>query len=188
MNDAKVSRKPDSLVWGKGPRILEIFFEPTCPFSAKTFKKLDALLALATEDSLTIKIRFLSQPWHLFSAVVVRSILAASTMAGGRETAKKVMAAVVDHREEFEFVDHCKGPNLEHTPVDLIRLMSKYSGVDLEPVFQEESLTNEIKWHAKYARQNGILATPTFMIDGIVAPEMSSGQDVEKWVEILKLP
>jgi glutaredoxin len=188
MKGSKALCNPEPLVWGQGPRILEIFLEPTCPFSAKTFKKLDSLLELATEDALSIKIRFLSQPWHLFSAVVVRAILGASTMEGGRNKAKQVMAAVYDHREEFEFIDHCKGQNLDRSPSELIRLMSKYSGIGLEQTFQEECVTGEIKWHAKYARQNGILASPTFMVDGIITPGMSSGQDIEEWIELLKLP
>jgi hypothetical protein len=29
-------------------------------------------------------------------------------------------------------------------------------------------LDREVKWHCKYARQNGIHVSPTFMIDGLV--------------------
>jgi hypothetical protein len=35
--------------------------------------------------------------------VIVRCILAASTLEGGKTAAKSVMAAVAHHREEFEF-------------------------------------------------------------------------------------
>jgi hypothetical protein len=35
-----------------------------------------------------------------------------------------------------------------------------------------------LKWHAKYARQTGIYAPATFMIDGLVDPNLSSGDDV----------
>ena len=37
--------RADPLVWGHGPRVFEMFLEPTCPFSAKAFGKLDDLLA-----------------------------------------------------------------------------------------------------------------------------------------------
>ena len=103
----------DALTWGHGPRILEVFLEPTCPFSVKAFRKLDKLLEQAGEDRLTIKIRLQSQPWHMFSGVIVRCILAASTLEGGRNTAKAVMAAVAAHRAEFEFEHHASGPNLD---------------------------------------------------------------------------
>jgi hypothetical protein len=31
--------RADPLVWGHGTRIFEVFLEPTCPFSVKTFGK-----------------------------------------------------------------------------------------------------------------------------------------------------
>ena len=68
------------LVWGHGPRTFEVFLEPTCPFSVRAFNKLDDLLDEVGADNVTIKIRLQSQPWHLFSGVIVRCILAASTL------------------------------------------------------------------------------------------------------------
>jgi hypothetical protein len=52
----------DPLSWGHGPRVFEMFLEPTCPFSAKAYAKMDETLALAGEDRITIKIRLHSQP------------------------------------------------------------------------------------------------------------------------------
>src|ERR1700730_17089220 len=104
--------RADPLVWGHGPRIFEVFLEPTCPFSVKAFGKLDDLLDQAGEDRITVKLRLQSQPWHTYSGVIVRCILAASTFEGGKTAAKSVMAAVTAHREEFEFDRHCTGPIL----------------------------------------------------------------------------
>src|ERR1700760_4339376 len=108
--------RADPLVWGRGPRVLEVFLAPTCAYSVKAFGKLDELLAQAGEDRITIKLRLQSQPWHMYSGVIVRCILAASTLENGKAAAKAVMAAVAAHREEFEFERHCGGPNLETTP------------------------------------------------------------------------
>src|ERR1700719_3508886 len=36
--------RADPLVWGHGPRIFEVFLEPTCPFSVRAFGKLEDLL------------------------------------------------------------------------------------------------------------------------------------------------
>lgn len=52
----------DPLVWGHGPRVFEVFLEPTCPFSVRAFGKLDELLDQAGEDRITIKLRLQSQP------------------------------------------------------------------------------------------------------------------------------
>jgi protein-disulfide isomerase len=45
----------------------------------------------------------------------------------------------------------------------------------------------EMKWQAKYARQNGIHSTPTFMVDGLVSDSMSSGDSVDEWIAKLGL-
>src|SRR5262249_33416523 len=118
----------------------------------------------------------------MYSGVIVRYILAASTLPDGKAAAKSVMAAVAAHREEFEFDRHCSGPNLDATPNDIIRRIERYSGVQLAAAFAIPDLRREVKWHARYARQNGIHVSPTFMIDGMVQADMSSGDPVAAWV------
>lgn len=176
-----MSLQAQPLVWGHGARTFEVFLEPTCPFSVKTFNKLDALLELVGEENVSVKIRLQSQPWHLFSGVIVRCILAASTLPDGKSAAHKVMKAVADHREEFEFTDHCSGPNMDTTPREIIARIERYSGVLLAEAFAEPELQKEIKWHARYARQNGIHVSPTFMVNGLVQPDLGSGDDVSIW-------
>ena len=81
---AETTWRADPLTWGHGPRVFEMFLEPTCPFSCRAFGKLDALIAQAGEDRITIKLRLQSQPWHMYSGVITRCILAASTLPGGK--------------------------------------------------------------------------------------------------------
>jgi hypothetical protein len=172
----------DPLSWGRGPRLFEVFLEPTCPYSGRAFGKLDETLQSAGEDRITIKIRLQSQPWHMYSGVIVRCILAASTLPGGKAAAKTVLAAVAAHREEFEFARHCGGPNMDATPNEIIARIEEYSGVPLADAFAIPDLDREVKWHCKYARQNGIHVSPTFMIDGLMQPDMGSGDAVSAWV------
>ena len=174
--------RADPLTWGHGPRLFEAFLEPTCPYSCRAFGKLDDLLAEAGADQVTIRIRLQSQPWHMYSGVIVRCILAASTLPEGKAAAKAVMAAVAAHREEFEFERHCRGANMDVTPNGIIARIEAYSGVKLAAAFAIPDLDREIKWHSKYARQNGIHVSPTFMIDGLVRADMSSGDAVSDWV------
>ena len=171
------------LEWGHGPNIFEVFLEPTCPFSVKAFNKLDALLEQVGEENVTVKIRLQSQPWHLFSGVIVRCILAASTLPEGKDAAKRVMQAVADHREEFEFTDHCAGPNMQATPEQIIARLERYSGVRVSDTFAVPELQTLIKWHCKYARQNGIHVSPTFMVNGLVQADLGSGDDVSVWAK-----
>nr|MBA2813967.1 Thioredoxin [Candidatus Pantoea persica] len=94
----------------------------------------------------------------------MRYILAASTLPAGKAAAKAVLKPVADHREEFE--DHCHGDNMQTTPAQIIGRLQRYSGIDATTPFDRADLQNLIKWHCKYARQNGIHVFPTFMIDG----------------------
>jgi hypothetical protein len=71
---------------------------------------------------------------------------------------------------------------MEATPRDIIARIEGYSGLRLADAFAIPDLDREIKWHCKYARQNGIHASPTFMIDGLVQPDMNSGDAVSDWV------
>jgi protein-disulfide isomerase len=179
---AETAWRVDPLVWGHGPKVFEVFLEPTCPYSVRTFNKLDQLLADAGEDKITLKLRMQSQPWHLFSGVVVRCVLAAATLPEGKEAAKAVLAAVAAHREEFEFEYHAIGPNRDATPNDIIRRIEGYSGLKLIDAFGITDLDKATKRECRYARQNGIHVSPTFMIDGIVQPDMGSGDAVADWI------
>ena len=91
------------------------------------------------------------------------------------------MQAVADHREEFEFTDHCSGPNMDATPQQIIERIENYSGVTLSEAFARPELQTEIKWHCKYARQNGIHVSPTFMVNGLVQADLGSGDDISAW-------
>ena len=121
----------------------------------------------------------------MYSGVIVRCVLAASTLPGGKEEARAALAAVAAHREEFEFDRHCGGPNMDATPKDIIARLETYSGLKLAEAFAIPDLDREVKWHCKYARQNGIHVSPTFMVDGLVRPEISSGDTVADWVSRL---
>jgi hypothetical protein len=170
--------RADPLEWGHGARVFEMFLEPTCPCSVRAFGKLDELLARAGADRVTIRIRLQSQPCHMYSGVIVRCILAASTLPGGKEMAKVAMAAVAAHREEFEFAHRCRGPNRDATPNGITARVEHHSSVTLADAFDVPDLDREIKRHCKYARQHGIHVSPTFMIDGLVQPDLGSGDAV----------
>ena len=53
-----MSLQAQPLVWGHGARTFEVFLEPTCPFSVKTFNKLDALLELVAKRTSASKFAY----------------------------------------------------------------------------------------------------------------------------------
>lgn len=173
------------LHWGHGLNVFEMFIEPTCPFSGKALGKLEPLLATVGEERVTIKLRLQSQPWHLLSGVVTRCVIAASTLTDGRNQARSVLAAVAEHRGEFVCENHCTGPNRQATLDDIIARVENYSGIGLTTAFAIPDLDREIKWHCKYARQNGIHGSPSFMLNGLVRPEMGSSDSVDDWAKVI---
>ncbi len=184
---AQDSRAIQPIRLGRGELELEIYIEPTCPFSKRAFAKLQPLLSAVGASQLTINIRFLSQPWHLFSAVVTRSILAATATPGGAEAGLKVIKTVFENREDFICKDHCAGPNLNRSPADIVGHISQLSGIDLSEAFRFDSVTRAVKWHTKFARQNGVHSSPSFAINGLLNDAMSSGQSIEEWAQLLEL-
>jgi hypothetical protein len=146
---ADPARHADPLLWGQGPRLFEMFLEPTCPYSVRAFGKIEALLETAGPERVTARIWLHSQPWHMFSGVIVRSILAASMLPGGRENAWQVLAEVGARREEFEFEKHCRGPNMDATPREIIARIEGYTGLRLA---QMKSGDQEVLHSQRYAR------------------------------------
>ena len=177
----------DELSWGRGPRVLDVFLEPTCPHCARAFGKLMPLLEAAGEDRLTMRVRIQSQPWHLFSGVVSRAVLAASATEGGKAPAWQVMEQVYAHREEFVCVDHSSGPNLEVSPGEMLRRVEALTGLELGTAFERQEVTTALMRHARFARQNGIHVSPTFMVDGLVNDGMGSRDEVAKWLDDIGL-
>ena len=71
------------------------------------------------------------------------------------------------------------------TPNQIIAAIEAYCGLDLAEAFAIPDLDREVRWQCKYARQNGIHVSPTFMIDGLIQPNLSSGDDVSSWAAAL---
>lgn len=102
-------------------------------------------------------------------------------------SALRIIQAIYDEREafEFEFEDHCRGPNRGATPNDILQRVRDLSGIDVSEAFDRADLQDLIKKHIRFARQNSIHVSPTFMIDGFIETRMSSGDDVQDWVSVL---
>ena len=92
------------------------------------------------------------------------------------------MGAIFANKEEFELHEHRTGPLLFETPMQLIEKIEKITDLSLADDFQSLEIDAEIKRHTKYSRQNGIHSSPTFMIDGLVNSNISSGDPIEKWL------
>jgi len=169
------------LTLGSGAALFEVFLEPTCPFSCLAFGKLPALIDTLGEGGVTIRITLISQPWHLFSPVVTRAVLAAALLPEGRDKAMQVLAAVAAHREEFVAEAHNRGPNMDRSPAATLARVEEISGLSLKAAFETDAVTKAVKRHTRYARQNGIHSSPTFMVNGLVNDKLGSRDEVASW-------
>src|SRR5699024_10617126 len=64
----------------------------------------------------------------------------------------------------------------------ILTRLEDYSGLALTSAFEIPDLDSVTTRHAKYARQNGIHGSPTFMIDPLIDPTIGGGDDVGDWV------
>jgi hypothetical protein len=72
---------------------------------------------------------------------------------------------------------------MDATPRQIIARIEACSGLNLAEDFADPDLWSAVKWHARYARQNGIHVSPTIMINGLVQADLWSGNPVKRWVE-----
>jgi hypothetical protein len=68
---------------------------------------------------------------HMYSGVIVRCILAASTLEAGKAAVNPLWRRWPRIGRNSKFDRHCSGPNLDATPNDIIRRIERYSGVKL---------------------------------------------------------
>jgi predicted DsbA family dithiol-disulfide isomerase len=76
---------------------------------------------------------------------------------------------------------------MQCSPAEILARVAEHSGLDLRSEFERKEVTDRMKLHARYARQNGIHGTPTFMVDGLVNDRMSSGDEIADWLSELGL-
>src|SRR5699024_11767225 len=77
----------------------------------------------------------------------------------------------------FQAEDGIRDRNVTGVQTCALPIFERYSHVLLGAAFARPELQDVIKWHSKYARQNGIHVSPTFMVNGLVQPDLGSGDD-----------
>ena len=69
-------------------------------------------------------------------------------------------------------------------PADILRAISALAGRDLTEAFCFKSVDRALRWNVRYGRQMGMHSSPSFVIDRMFEPQMSSGQSVEEWLAL----
>ena len=179
--------------------VVDLFHDVCCPYSKKMFDTVFRSLIPALEkENLIGGIQFLwqsvPQPWHAQSCCMHDAIMAASIL--DVEKTPTYIFNIFAKQTDF-FDDQAK--NLSRVQIyEKLATIGGESGYDisslsallsLEDVRGNEGLgnvTQYLKWAVKYHRVRGVHVTPTVFINGIEAPDVSSGWCDTEWLEKLQ--
>ena len=179
--------------------VVDLFHDVCCPYSKKMFDTVFRSLIPALEkENLIGGIQFLwqsvPQPWHAQSCCMHDAIMAASIL--DVEKTPTYIFNIFAKQTDF-FDDQAK--NLSRVQIyEKLAAIGGESGYDisslsallsLEDVKGNEGLgnvTQYLKWAVKYHRVRGVHVTPTVFINGIEAPDVSSGWCDTEWLEKLQ--
>lgn len=173
-----------------------------CPFSGKIFNKLLNIVVPLIRSNPTwassaqLIFRHQIQPWHPQSTLMHEAALAVNQVAPDKFWAysKELFAAAQDF-----FDVNVVNETRNDTYARLAKLAGKVGAdegevlkrlrIPSEPVDGSynigNAVTNDVKTVMKMARLTGVHVSPTVILDGIVASEVSSSWEEKEWKEWL---
>ncbi|KAF7789365.1 hypothetical protein EIP86_000309 [Pleurotus ostreatoroseus] len=176
------------------PQTLDVFLDYVCPYSKKialTIDKVVIPLLNSQQYSGKVKIIFRNQvqPWHASSTLVHEAGLAVARVAPHKFWAFSL--ALFEKQDDFfdiptsdltvkqiraklaDLAASVIGADKREAVLDLLKnKTSPNGGVDV---------TDDLKYTIKFSRQNGIHVSPTVLLDGLIANEISSSWGETEW-------
>ncbi|KAJ2818275.1 hypothetical protein GGI24_005147 [Coemansia furcata] len=175
---------------------LEVYLDYTCPFSAKLWRTLTAeVIPYLTETSqgLTVIFRHQVQPWHPASTLLHEASLAVEKLNPSGFV--PFSQALFEHQREY--FDEA---NVETTRIETYRqladLAASINAIDdrqamlqlldiqannAEPRNAGNAVTNDLKYHIRFARAKAVHVSPTVAFDGVIDDSVSSSWSLEQW-------
>lgn len=200
-------RKP--IGWTMGPANADIqlgvFLDYVCPFSAKQYKTLrEAVYPAFKEKSFSITMYHQVQPWHPQGTICHEAGLAVGTLSGHDAFFKfsdELFAVAKDRFFDANTFDMTRNDLIKGVceiasttatadPEEVKKLLAMLVVQDENSVYAKNpgtSMTQDLKFHTKFARQNGIHVSPTTTLNGLIF-ESSSSWGLEEWKEALDPP
>jgi len=168
--------------------IVEVFLDLLCPFSKKAYLRLKEVVD-HYKSQVQVRIINFVQPWHpqaYYLSIVGASAYIASNKASpgsGDGQLFKYFDVAYDHIEDYSDAKVAQ-KTAEQLLNEAATLAAGVTGLTKETILQvvkEDPTVIYMKIHQKYARQNGIHVTPTFLINGLNEASISSGWTLEQW-------
>jgi len=168
---------------GSGP-VIEVFLDLHCPFSKKAYARLKEVVNHYGEQRVQFVMFNWIQPWHPQATWLHQAALAASIF--DRDLYWKMVDLIYERQDEFR--DDKVQDVSRRQFFDLMGDYGKELGVEKQAFVEKMSSPDVIqlmKWELKYGRQNGIHSSPTYLINGLLAADVSSGWTLEQWQKLL---
>ena len=179
--------------------IVEMFHDVCCPFSNTMFTTIHGpVIGELKKEKVIEKIEFVfhcvPQPWHSQSCCMNEAVMAAVILDETR--AVSYIKGIFAHQESF--FDDSTGDLSRNNLYEKLSDIALRSGYDrtkfrsllsLEGVAGNEGLgdvTQHLKWAVKYHRVRAVHVTPTVFINGMEAPDVSSGWSPKEWLARLE--
>eukprot|EP00451_Oxyrrhis_marina_P041550 CAMPEP_0204400274 /NCGR_PEP_ID=MMETSP0470-20130426/4000_1 /ASSEMBLY_ACC=CAM_ASM_000385 /TAXON_ID=2969 /ORGANISM="Oxyrrhis marina" /LENGTH=201 /DNA_ID=CAMNT_0051395135 /DNA_START=54 /DNA_END=659 /DNA_ORIENTATION=- len=174
---------------------LELFLDLCCPFSAKMFGVLERV-APAIEEKHPGKVQFrvfnVPQPWHAQSSYMHEVALAACQIEGMEPWS--VHSEIFKNQAQF-FDDATIDKTRKQIYEELAALVTS-EAEKKEAILQKlviapgsgncgHAMQQTLKFYVKYHRARSIHVTPTVLVNGLEAGEISSSFTEEQWMEWL---
>jgi hypothetical protein len=171
--------------------VIECFLDFCCPFSKKLFTTVSAI-PVATLQGRKIDVLFqcVPQPWHPQGAYMHEVALAVKCI--DESLFFTAATALFDKQEQF-FDGPTQDKSRNQIYSELAAVVAAATGLEATAIAEYvtcagegnggNKATAQMKWAAKYHRVRSIHVTPTVLLNGIEAPDVSSGWTVEQWQE-----
>lgn len=183
--------------YGSGSNVIELFLDIVCPFSKRQFDAVFEDVFPSLPENVQFVFRCHVQPWHPASTLTHESVIAVALL----KPEKTLQYIQKLYKESDKFYDShtinearsatyyrlskiasAVGVN-ESQFLDLVSINAAKSATDLGSNGGNK-VTDLLKKHIKYGRQNGIHVSPTVCLNGIVDNTVSSTfmkDDWSKW-------
>ena len=160
-----------------------------CPFSKKMADVLhgEVMPALQAGGKVDTLFQSVPQPWHPQSTWMHEVSLAVKALDESKFYA--ATAAIFAVQEKF-FDSEVEDKSRKQILTELAAVVAPATGLEASAVLAQVALagegnkgsatTQQIKWAVKYHRCRGIHVTPTVLLNGLEAPDVSSGWTAEQ--------
>lgn len=175
--------------------VVETFVDFHCPFSKKLFGTLRGVLGSSSswggQGRVRHRVQLHVQPWHSQATqMTLVALAAARAQPSPPSRLERLMHLFYDRQHLFGDQD-VYDLSIRQLYDALIALAAE-AGFDpdliraqLAPGPDRDAVVQDLKNSVRYARQNGIHASPTVLINGLVNPNISSSFSSQEWISLL---